>query len=75
MKSPLFFKSIATDDLAAPGNAGLKDQSLALDWTYKNVHLFGGDNQKITIAGQSAGGSSVGWQLLNPQNEGLIFTL
>jgi len=42
-----------------------------LDWTYKNVHLFGGDNQKITIAGQSAGGSSVGWQLLDPQNAGL----
>lgn len=57
--------------MAAPGNAGLKDQRLALDWTYKNVHLFGGDNQKITIAGQSAGGSSVGWQLLDPQNAGL----
>ncbi|KAL1509695.1 hypothetical protein ABEB36_004397 [Hypothenemus hampei] len=65
------FGFLATGDLAAPGNAGLKDQKLALEWTYKNVHLFGGDNKRITIAGQSAGGSSVGWQLLNPDTKGM----
>ncbi|CRL07130.1 CLUMA_CG020125, isoform A [Clunio marinus] len=56
----LGFLNIGTPD--APGNAGLKDQVLALKWVHDNIDVFGGDPNEITIGGQSAGSASV-----NPQ--------
>jgi carboxylesterase type B len=40
-------------------NAGIHDMRFALHWVKDNVHLFGGDPEQVTIAGESAGGGSV----------------
>ena len=31
------------------GNFGVRDQQMAIEWTYKNIEFFGGDKEKITI--------------------------
>ncbi|KAJ5267304.1 hypothetical protein N7478_010112 [Penicillium angulare] len=49
-------------------NAGFLDQRLALDWVQKNIHNFGGNASKVTVAGQSAGAYSVQQLLASPPN-------
>lgn len=66
----LGFLNTGTAD--APGNAGLKDQLLALKWVRDNIEFFGGDPKEVTIAGQSAGSASVHYMLLSPLTKGLF---
>ncbi|XP_030752570.1 venom carboxylesterase-6-like isoform X3 [Sitophilus oryzae] len=65
------FGFLSTNDSTASGNWGLKDQVLALQWTKENIKYFGGDPEKITIFGQSAGAASVSYMLQAPQTKGL----
>lgn len=52
------------------GNYGLFDQFAAIEWVRNNIEAFGGDKDKITLLGQSAGAMSVDIQLSNPAAEG-----
>lgn len=56
----------------APGNVGLLDQVMALKWVKRNIEFFGGDPQRVTIFGQSAGSMSVHAHIMSPMSQGLF---
>nr|AQY62723.1 carboxylesterase [Cnaphalocrocis medinalis] len=66
----LGFLSLDNEDV--PGNAGLKDQALALKWVKDNIKKFGGDPDNITIMGQSAGSVSVTYHMMSPMSKDLF---
>ncbi|KAL3286185.1 hypothetical protein HHI36_000696 [Cryptolaemus montrouzieri] len=68
----LGFFSLKDTSLGVPGNAGFKDQVMALKWIQKNIKNFNGDPNNVTIFGESAGASSVHLLMLSPSAKGLF---
>lgn len=58
---------LAVPGTSIKGNYGIADQVTALEWVQANIAAFGGDPDKVTIGGQSAGASSVRVLLGSPK--------
>jgi len=67
---PLGFMCLDTDEAA--GNMGMLDQVTALEWVHQYISYFGGDPNRVTIFGESAGSASIGHLLLSDVTTGLF---
>ncbi|XP_033746526.1 acetylcholinesterase-like [Pecten maximus] len=67
-----FFGFLSTEDESAKGNYGLWDQIYALRWVQENIRSFGGNPEKVTVFGHSAGGYSIGLLLLSAESKDLF---
>jgi para-nitrobenzyl esterase len=56
----------------ASGNFGLQDDIALLQWVHRNIAAFGGDPNRVTIGGWSAGAGSVGFLDMSPLAKGLF---
>ena len=66
------FGFLSTNDKFAPGNQGIMDMVLALKWVQNNIKRFGGDPKKVTIFGESAGGTAAHLLMLSDKTEHLF---
>lgn len=64
------FGFLTMEDDLAPGNLGLRDQALALEWIKAEAQNFCGDPSKITLFGSEFGGTSALLQMISPLNQG-----
>lgn len=68
-----FFSTMELEERTGQAvNAGLLDQVQALRWVQDNIASFGGDPDRVTIFGQSAGGISCRMHLVSPASKGLF---
>ncbi|KZC14640.1 Venom carboxylesterase-6 [Dufourea novaeangliae] len=67
---PLGFLSM--EDTVLPGNNGMKDQAQSIRWVHENIAAFGGDPNRVTIFGESAGGASVHYHMMSSLTRGLF---
>lgn len=56
----------------APDNRGLLDQIAALEWVRENIAAFGGDPDRVSVFGESAGAMAIGLLLAEPRARGLF---
>ena len=62
---------LSTADTVVAGNMGLKDQTMAMRWTKENIYDFGGDPNRVTIHGHSAGSACVHLHTMSPLSKGV----
>ncbi|KAL2202023.1 alpha/beta-hydrolase [Sarocladium strictum] len=65
------FGYLDSPDVRADGNANVAnlDQRFALNWVQDNIHLFGGDRNRVTAMGESGGGGSIILQMAADSEE------
>jgi len=68
----LDLSSLSTDDERFDSNLALRDVLLALGWVRDNIQSFGGDPDRVTVFGESAGGGLVTTLLAVPSAAGLF---
>ncbi|MER5310573.1 carboxylesterase family protein [Streptomyces sp. NPDC002773] len=56
----------------APANLGLRDQIAAMTWVRENISAFGGDPERVTVFGESAGAICIAALLASPRAKGLF---
>lgn len=66
----IFSGLLTTEDNVIPANNLLKDQYMVLLWVQKNIHVFGGDSNKVTGVGHSSGAISLDYHILNKKAKG-----
>jgi len=66
------FSSFNSGERIFESNLGLRDQVAALEWVRDNIAGFGGDPQRVTIFGESAGGNAITTLLVTPAAKGLF---
>lgn len=55
---------LSSGDSLLPGNYGLLDQAMTLEWVNQNIAQFRGNSSRVTLFGHSVGASSVGLMML-----------
>lgn len=71
----LGFLSLDDPSLEVPGNVGLKDMVMALQWVHNNIAQFCGNPNNVTIFGESAGAAAVEYFTLSPRTKGFILVV
>ncbi|ESN97672.1 hypothetical protein HELRODRAFT_85245, partial [Helobdella robusta] len=67
------FGFLTAADNILPGNYGLRDVVMALNWVHDNIASFRGDASRITLVGHSVGSALVGILMTLPSTRGLSF--
>lgn len=62
----------AESEHGSSGNYGLLDQIAALEWIQRSISIFGGDPDRVTIFGESAGASNIAYLMSSPLTRGLF---